>query len=173
LDAARIPPGQADQECQIPRASYESSRFGVEKQPFFGIACVTGGHVVISGSGMEEKLHCQPIRLAHRRSGIPLARGNVLSKAIPCDLRTQRRPRKRLFRRRIRQRAESPRRGAFKTEKCRHKNLSNSASAFAYYSPSAPNDNTQSGMAATTSLRDAKLSSGSDTAVPRRPPADY
>ena len=89
LDPARIPPCQSDQKCNISCAPYKSGRFGIEKEPFRGIGCMTCAELLACGSGPEQKLHCARVRFVHGGSCIPLSRRDVLPETISPDLRTQ------------------------------------------------------------------------------------
>lgn len=119
LDPARIPPCQSDQKCNISCAPYKSGRFGIEKEPFRGIGCMTCAELLACGSGPKQKLHCASVRFVHGGSCIPLARRNVLPKTISPDLRTQGGPsRDSVLYPRIRQRFAPPYGGWPSLERC-------------------------------------------------------
>jgi hypothetical protein len=87
LNAAGIPPRQADQEGQIPRASDESGRFGIQEEPFLRIAGMICAKLPACGSGAKEKLDGLRFWFVHGGSCIPLARRDVVPETISHDLR--------------------------------------------------------------------------------------
>ena len=92
LNAAGIPPGQADQEGQIPRASDESGGFGIQEEPFLRIAGMIGAKLQACGSRAKEKLDGLRLWFVHGGSCIPLARRDVVPEAISRDLGAYHRP---------------------------------------------------------------------------------